>query len=443
LNFQDRFDILVEKRLSDVAEQGYTTVYERSRMKTYLISISPLIVVAIVLLFIVSSLYFYKRNKLPFIYLAVFIMGLITGLGLKNYIVHAQDRTRMAHRANSLLYCVTMIRDGELERGINNLDGEINQCLMASAWNKEIKELPKEILNAWHEAKVYYDKYDVVGYDYNANTSSIRRKLEDVPWSQQEADKRAFEAKYKTGAPQIAPDLDISKWIGPDLSLNKLRGKVVLLDIWGLACKPCIASLPRVQKLHDKFNDKGLTVIAVHGWGGSYESISKFIKQKKYNFAVGIDSGKTVKNYGVIGIPSYYLIDKKGVLVWGPEQEIPSQELIESMLNEFRGDDKRTEIIEAFYADNMTWIMCEGCKNAYQMSLRQYHRTLQENIDPVNMTIRPLSCPKCGEGKCYKAIKCDQCGEMFYEGTVPNTYSDTCPKCKYSKIKKDREEAAR
>ena len=77
------------------------------------------------------------------------------------------------------------------------------------------------------------------------------------------------------------------------------------------------------------------------------------------------------------------------------------------------------------------------------MNTIQLLKTLQEITDPASSTALPLTCPKCGAEKCYKAIKCEQCGEMFYEGAVPNTYSDTCPKCGFSKSKKAREEAAR
>ena len=109
----------------------------------------------------------------------------------------------------------------------------------------------------------------------------------------------------------------------------------------------------------------------------------------------------------------------------------------------FSGGDKGVGIDEAFAPDDMTWVLCESCKNAYQMNTRELHKTMQENVDPATMMARPLTCPKCGAEKCYKAIKCEECGEVFYEGVVPNTYSDTCPKCKFSKIKKAREEAAR
>jgi thiol-disulfide isomerase/thioredoxin len=63
-----------------------------------------------------------------------------------------------------------------------------------------------------------------------------------------------------------APELrDIKAWKnGGPVTLAGLRGKVVLLDFWGYWCGPCMASMPELMKLHDRFKDKGLVIIAVH-----------------------------------------------------------------------------------------------------------------------------------------------------------------------------------
>ncbi len=298
----------------------------------------PLIILIVIPgLLVVGAVVSYRKHRTIFhclVCVLVLWLGILIGAGINNKLDYKQHQVFMADQAGHLMDYVTLIREGDVERGIDALDGDINWRLKASAWGKDAKELPQQILEAWQEAKVYYAKYDVVGYDYNNDADLIRNKLNEIPWSQYEADRRAFEAMYKTGTPQIAPELDISRWIGPSLSLDELRGKVVILDIWGLSCAPCIAVLPDVQKVYDKFKDQGLVAIAVHGWGGDFEKISQLIEENDYSFPVGLDAGKTVRNYAVFGIPSYYLIDKKGCLVWGPEHEIPSEELIESMLEE-------------------------------------------------------------------------------------------------------------
>lgn len=283
----------------------------------------------------IGAVFTYRKHKTVFHCLVCILalwIGILTGAGISSELKYKQHQASMADQAGHLIDYATLIREGDLERGINALDGEINWRLIASAWNRDMKELPQEILETWQEAKVYYDKYDVVGYDYKNDADQVRKKLNDVPWSQREADKRAFEAVYKTGTPQIAPELDILQWIGPSLSLDDLRGKVVILDFWGLSCGPCIAALPDIQKVYDKFKDKELVVVAVHSRGGDFEKVSQFIEENNYSFPVGIDTGKSVRKYAVFGIPSYYLIDKNGCLIWGPEHEIPSEELIESML---------------------------------------------------------------------------------------------------------------
>ena len=63
-----------------------------------------------------------------------------------------------------------------------------------------------------------------------------------------------------------APPLrDVVAWKNsPPLELSQLKGKVVLLDFWGFWCGPCIARMPWLFELHDKYAKEGLVVIAVH-----------------------------------------------------------------------------------------------------------------------------------------------------------------------------------
>jgi thiol-disulfide isomerase/thioredoxin len=65
---------------------------------------------------------------------------------------------------------------------------------------------------------------------------------------------------------QRAPEFrQIKAWKnGGPVRLEDLRGKVVVLDFWGYWCGPCLGSMPRLMALHDKYEDKGLVIIAVH-----------------------------------------------------------------------------------------------------------------------------------------------------------------------------------
>src|SRR5436190_1317967 len=48
---------------------------------------------------------------------------------------------------------------------------------------------------------------------------------------------------------------------GSAIDLNALKGKVVLIDFWATWCGPCVAAIPHVEELYEKYKDKGLVVI--------------------------------------------------------------------------------------------------------------------------------------------------------------------------------------
>jgi general secretion pathway protein G len=84
-----------------------------------------------------------------------------------------------------------------------------------------------------------------------------------------------------------------------------------------------------------------------------------------------------------------------------------------------------------------TWVLCRKCGQSYQIGLKQYYMEVMEKAktDPSPMPVAlPLTCKKCGQDGIVKACKCEQCGEVFREGSVPNDFPDRCPKCKHSRV---------
>lgn len=88
-----------------------------------------------------------------------------------------------------------------------------------------------------------------------------------------------------------------------------------------------------------------------------------------------------------------------------------------------------------------TWVKCMKCGASYQMGLKQYYQELDEkaraNPTPMPMA-HPLTCQKCGQDAVRKAVKCENCGEVFFEYSVPNDFPDRCPKCKHSTMEAKR-----
>jgi predicted Zn-ribbon and HTH transcriptional regulator len=91
--------------------------------------------------------------------------------------------------------------------------------------------------------------------------------------------------------------------------------------------------------------------------------------------------------------------------------------------------------------DQPILVKCAKCNQSYEMSQKAYFKELEEKAragnSPIMRTL-PLTCQKCGQEGVFKALKCPNCGEVFFENSVPRDYPDRCPKCKHSATEDNR-----
>ena len=109
-----------------------------------------------------------------------------------------------------------------------------------------------------------------------------------------------------------APDFTVTGINGEKISLSGLKGKVVFLDFWATWCPPCVMSAPEVDRLVGEYKDKDLYVLSV-SLDNSAEPVRNFLARHKMSTHVALtgESG-TDANYGVQGIPAFFIIDQKG-----------------------------------------------------------------------------------------------------------------------------------
>jgi peroxiredoxin len=104
---------------------------------------------------------------------------------------------------------------------------------------------------------------------------------------------------------------------GQEVSLEKYKGRVLLLDFWATWCGPCQAEMPNIVRCYNEFKDKGFEIIGF-AEDEDNETLNKFLR--KYYMTWPIVSKDddhyeaVVESYAVKNIPASFLIDKQGVL---------------------------------------------------------------------------------------------------------------------------------
>jgi thiol-disulfide isomerase/thioredoxin len=104
---------------------------------------------------------------------------------------------------------------------------------------------------------------------------------------------------------------------GREVDLAKLAGKVVLVDFWATWCGPCVGELPNVKAAYDKLHEKGFEIVGI-SFDKDKGALEKFVAEREMKWPQYFD-GKVWGNeygqkYGINGIPSMWLVDKKGNL---------------------------------------------------------------------------------------------------------------------------------
>ncbi len=114
-----------------------------------------------------------------------------------------------------------------------------------------------------------------------------------------------------------APDWELSDAEGRLETLAQYRGKIVVLDFWATWCGPCAEVMPQMQKLYEKYKDKGVAVFGVSSW--EKNDPVAVMKEKHYTYGLLLRGEDITERYGVGTLPAVYIIGADGRVIYRHE----------------------------------------------------------------------------------------------------------------------------
>lgn len=113
-----------------------------------------------------------------------------------------------------------------------------------------------------------------------------------------------------------APEVNAAEWINADrpVSLQALRGRIVVVEFWATWCGPCRQSIPELNRMHERFDGEAVFV-SLTDEDRRRADIDEFMDEMDMEYIVGTGSTSGT-DYGVRGIPTAFIVDETGRIIW-------------------------------------------------------------------------------------------------------------------------------
>lgn len=114
-------------------------------------------------------------------------------------------------------------------------------------------------------------------------------------------------------AQQPAPQFKIKSLDGTQFDLAKMRGQVVVLNLWSVGCAPCRKEIPALNKIVSEFKDMNVAFIAP-AYDGP-KSLKEFLKSNDFDYHIVADpEGEISELFDASAYPTHIIIDQHGII---------------------------------------------------------------------------------------------------------------------------------
>ena len=165
-----------------------------------------------------------------------------------------------------------------------------------------------ERVDTWEQSKYHY-------YPLPADSATFEQvfnleQLKTLGYEMKDLPVKSSQGQVTAG--DVLPDLTVWKSNGKSFQLSKIAGdRIVVLDFWFANCTPCIAGMPSISKVYQKYLDQGVTVVSINPVDRQYEAVEKYIKAQGAIHPTLFMDRADAEKIGIKTYPKILIVDAK------------------------------------------------------------------------------------------------------------------------------------